>query len=217
MSMFCQDKDLLSIEPVVFIGGGLVGQVLVSGTDGALSGTTFTSAASDFHSAGIAAGMVLCTYLDNPAEGTAVEVVSVDSATQLTVSVLRADADADPIAPPAGSNLGFYIRTFTVQIDNVSGTLAEKLRQMLEVAGISKADFADSQQLRMTAVSGCLSSIFVARADNATDQDANWVKAEHYRDQFYRQQLQLRLAIDADGDGKAEQTRTLGSITLRRL
>ncbi len=217
MSMFCQDKDLLSIEPVIFIGGGYVGQELAVGADGALSGTTFTSAGSNFQSAGVAAGMVLCTYADNPAEGSAAEIVSVDSATQLTVSVLRADAADDPVAPPAGTGLGFYIRTFAAQIANISETLAEKLRQMAEVAGITKADFADSQQLKMTAAAGCLSSIFVARSDNATDRDANWTKAEHYREKFVRQQLQLRLAVDADGDGQAEQTRTLGSITLRRL
>jgi len=217
MSIFCQDRDLLSSEPVIFIGGGFVGQELTSGSDGAISSATFTSAGSNFTSAGVTAGMVLCTYTDSPSEGSAMEVVSVDSATQLTVSVLRADADGDAVAPPAGTGLNFYIRTFAAQIAGISATLAEKLRQAVEVAGISSADFADSQQLRMTTATGSLSAIFVARADNATEQDANWVKAEHYRKQFARQQLQLRLAVDADGDGEAEQTRTLGNISLRRL
>ena len=217
MSMFCQDRDLLSGEPVIFIGGGFVGQELTSGSDGAISGTTFTSATSNFTSAGVAEGMVLCTYADSPAEGSAVEVVSVDSATQLTVSVLRADTAGDAVPPPAGAGLNFYVRTFAPQIAGISATLAEKLRQAVEVAGVSSADFADSQQLRATTATGCLSAIFVARADNAADQDANWTKAEHYRRQFARQQLQLRLAVDADGDGEAEQTRTLGNISLRRL
>ena len=57
MSMFCQDRDLLSSEPVLFIGGGFVGQELTSGSDGAISSTTFTSAGSNFTSAGVAAGM----------------------------------------------------------------------------------------------------------------------------------------------------------------
>jgi len=217
MRMFCEDRDLLSIEPVIFIGGGNVGQQLIGGSDGVLSGTTFTSTSSDFESAGVDAGMVLCTYTDNPAEGSAVEIVTVDSATALTVSVLRGDVEDAPIPPPSGSSLGFYVRTFAAQIGTVSETLAEKLRQVEEATGISKAEYADSQQLRTTAVSGSLSSVFVSRADNATDRDANWVKAEHYRQQFDRQQLQLRLVVDSDSDGTAEQTRTLGNIILRRL
>ncbi len=216
MSMFCLDRDLLSIEPSIFLGG-TVGQELVSGADGAISGTTFTSATSDFQSAGAAVGMVLNTYSDNPAEGSAVEIISVDSATQLTVSVLRADTGDAAIAPPAGTSLGFGICTYNAQIANVSETLAEKLRRVVETEGISSADFVDSQQLRMAAANGSLASIFVSQSTSAADRDANWAKAEHYSQEFDRQQLQLRLAVDADGDGVAEQTRTFGNITLRRL
>jgi hypothetical protein len=88
---------------------------------------------------------------------------------------------------------------------------------MAEVAGIRSADFADSTQLRVAAAYGALGSIFVARAENAQPGDANWIKAEYYRQEFRRLQLQLRLVVDANGDGKAEQTRTLGNVALRRV
>jgi len=217
MTMFCNDRDLLAVEPVIFIGGGFVGQNLITSGDGVLNGTTFTSPGSDFISAGVEAGMVLCVYSANPAEGDGLEIVSVDSTSELTVSVLRGSADDEAIAPPAGTGLSFYVRTYAAQIANVSGTLSEKLRQILEVAGVCSGDFADSSQLKTVAAYGVLSSIFVARADNATAQDANWTKAEHYHKKFHEQQLQLRLAVDSDGDGVAEQTRTLGNVSLRRL
>ena len=217
MSSFCQDRDLLSIEPGAFVGGGFPSQRLVAGSDGVLSGTTFTSAGSDFVSAGVAPAMVVCVYTTTPSEGSAYEIISVDSATTLTVSVLRADTSADAVSPPSGSGLSFCIETFAVQIEAVSNTLAEKLRQITEVAGIDSADFADSTQLRLATAVGVLSTIFVTRAQNATDSDANWVKAEHYRDEFRTRQLQLRLTVDADGNGRAEQTRTLGNMTLRRV
>ena len=217
MSEFCKDRDLLAIEPIVFLGGGFPCQELIAGTDGAIAGTTFTSADSDFQSAGIAPGMVLCTHTTTPAEGSAFEVISVDSATALTVSVLRADPSASNIAPPAASDLSFRIRTFAPQIHGVSSTLAEKMRLISEVSGIAQADFANSAQLARTCAYGALSSIFVARAENASTSDANWIKAEHYRAEFLRLQLQLRLVIDSDGDGQAERTRTLGNVALRRI
>ena len=217
MSTFCQDRDLLSAEPRVFLDGGFRSQQLVSGADGALAGTTFTSASSNFQAAGVQAGMVLTTYTASAAEGNALEVISVDSATSLTVSVLRADSDDAAIPPSPGTNLNFRLRTYLPQILGTSATLSEKLRQTPEVSGIASADFADSAQLRRATCYGTLSSIYVARAENASPSDANWVKAEHYRNRFRAAQSQLRLTVDADGDGTAEQTRALGNVTLRRV
>lgn len=217
MTIPCQDRNLLSIEPCIFLDGGFRSQQLVGGSDGVLSGTTFSSAGSDFSQAAVQAGMVLTTYATVPSEGIAVEIITVDSATALTVSLLRASTDDDALPPPAGTNLKFHIRTFAPQIEATHATLCEVLRQISEASGVSTADFADSSQLRMTIAYGALSSVFVARAANADACDANWIKAEHYRGLFRRFQSQLRLAVDTDGDGVAEETRTLGNITLRRV
>lgn len=218
MSPFCLDRDILSIEPVTYLGGGFASvQSLIAGSDGALAGTTFVSASSNFTTSGVQAGMVLATTATILSEGSAWEIVSVDSATQLTVSVLRADPDTPPIAPPAATNLTFCVRTLAPRIRAVSETLAEKLRHLAEVAGIDSADFADSNQLRRATACGTLAGVFLARADNARPDDANWIKAEHYRREFRQAQSHLRLAVDLDGDGTAEATRSLGNVTLRRL
>ncbi len=218
MSSFCQDRDILGIEPVAFLGGGFhSASQFVAGSDGVLSGTTVTSAGCDFTAAGIAAGMVLCTTETISSEGSTWEIISVDSATTLTVSVLRAGATDPAVAPPAGSGLSFYIRSFAVRITKVSSTLAEKLRTLSEVAGIGQADFADSAQLSVTTVYGVLADVFLARADNGRANDANWPKADFYRNEFIHSQNRLRLALDADGDGTAERTRTLGNVILKRV
>ncbi len=217
MTTFCQDRDILGVEPLVFLTGGLPAQDLITGQDGALSGSTFTSATADFQAAGVEEGMVLCVHDGCPAEGTAYEIVSVDSATALTVSILRADDDSDPLPPPAGSELAYYVRTFAAQIQCTSATLSERLRHTVEANGIVAAEFADSSQLTQVAAVGVLAAVFVARAENASPADANWVKAEHYRGRFRSLQSQLRLAVDANGDGVAEQTRTLGNVALRRI
>ncbi len=218
MNTFCTDRDLLGIEPVVFLSGGFPAQDIIAGADGVISATTFTSAGSDFSAAGVAAGNVLSVYPPGaaPSEGSAYEIVSVDSATSMTVSVLRAEADSEPVAPPAGQDLHFYVRTFAPQIRAISRALGEKLRQMAELSGIDAADFADSSQLQTAAANGVLSAVFIARAQTAGAGDTNWIKSQHYRKEFGRCQLQLRLSADADGDGRADKTRTLGHITLKR-
>ena len=218
MSSFCQDRDILGIEPIAYLGGGFdVAQQLATGTDGVVSSTTFTSAASDFVSAGIAAGMVLCAYTSIPSEGAMWEIISVDSATTLTVSVLRTDSQDPAVPPPPASGLSFHIRTFGARIADVSATLAEKLRTLCEATPITTADFADSSQLKLTTACGVLAGIFLARADNARPHDANWIKAEFYRGEFLRLQGSLLLTIDSNGDGTAERTRTLGNTTLKRV
>lgn len=219
MTDFCQDIDVMGIEPKVYLIGGLPGQTLVSGNNGQLAGATFTASGANFSAAKVEAGMVLCLYRENIAEGSAYEIVSVDSATQLTISVLRADrtSPAIPPAEAAGSGLSFLVRTLSPQIHRICAALSEKLRTIVESSPIASARFADSQQLHITAATGTLATIFLAMAEEAGQGDVNWLKAQNYRQQFAEMQNQLRLAIDADGDGTAEQTRTLGNVTLRRI
>jgi len=217
MSAFCQDRDILAIEPLVYLTGALPAQDLITGQDGTINGSTFTSATADFQAAGVEAGMVLCVHAGSPAEGAAYEILSVDSQTALTISILRADEDEPAVPPAAASGLAYYVRTFAAQIRRTSEALGERLRHTAEAEGIAAAEFADSSQLAQAAAMGVLAAIFVARAENASPADANWVKAEHYRDGFASLQSQLRLAVDADGDGVAEQTRTLGNVALRRI
>lgn len=216
MNNSCKDRDLLAIEPELFTGGGFESQQLAAGTDGAISATTFSSASADFVAANVQPGLVLCIYSTVPAEGRCYEIISVDSATTLTVSVLRPEADGSAIAPPAGTELKYQINTFAPQIAAAAATLHEKLRQIAEAEGISGTDFVESAQLRRAVALAALAAIFTARASNATGADANWVKAEHYRRQHIAATSAIRLAQDIDGDGLAEHTRTLGNVSLRR-
>jgi len=216
MSNECEDRDLLAIEPVLFTAGGFESQHLLSGSDGVISGTAFTSVAGNFVTAGIRPGMVLCVYTASPAEAKAYEIVSVGSAHSLSVSVLRGDEQADPVAPPPGTALKFFVCSFGPQIAAAVEALEAKLRLVSEAAGIAPADYVDSPQFRQAAALGAIAAIFTARAANTGDSDANWVKAEHYRQQHIAAVSAVRLAKDADGDGYAESTRTLGHVSLRR-
>ena len=93
MVSFSNDVDILKYEPILFGELYLPWQVLAAGTGGTLSGTTFTAADADFVNAQVAAGGVIYMQsVDGSLDG-AYEIVTVDSPTQLTVSVLRPDME----------------------------------------------------------------------------------------------------------------------------
>ena len=216
MEQFCQDRDLLAMEPMLFGTSDSAAQALLVSQDGTINGQALSCPLADCCAAGIEPGMVAAVYADGNTEAAAYEILDVLPG-MLTLSVLRASPQQPAITPPPADMVRFHVRTYAAQIRNTSAALAEKLRQSREAAGVRSASFADSAQLRLTAVCGALADIFVARAHNARENDANWVKAQHYRQEFSRLQLSLRLAVDADGDGIAEATRTLGNVTLRRI
>ena len=217
MTNECKDRDLLAIEPAIYTGGGFDSQQLIAGTDGALVDAAFSSASADFSAAHVQTGMVLCIYSTVPAEARAYEIVSVNSGTSLVISVVRAERDGPVTAPPAGTNLKYHVISFAPQLAAAQTTLFEKLRQIGEAAGIDGAEFVDSCQLRQAVAFAALAHVFTARASNANSDDANWVKADLYRRQHAATLSAIRLAKDINGDGFAEQTRTIGNVSLRRV
>jgi hypothetical protein len=217
MNPTCQDRDLLCLEPVVYLHGGVPGQTLATATDGVLTGVTFTSPSSDFVSAGVAPGMVLCVTQTTPAEGSVLEIVDIQSSVALTVSVLRQSSEASPVAPLPATGLTFHVRTFAAQIGRAAGELVESLRRTDEATDSQLPLFADSAQLRDVVAHGALADVFVARSAAGDNADVNWIKAGHYRRRYDQLVRRLRVAVDADGDGVPEQTRSLGNVTLRRI
>ena len=217
MQTFCQDRDLLAVEPMIYLLGHATCTTLATGGAATITNATFTAQEADFLAAAVEPGMVLVTSETTSPEGDAWEIVSVDSATTLTVSVLRADASDATIPPPDATDLTYFVRSAQAQIASASSSLADDLRCLAESAGIVSSDFVDSPQLCRATVFATLASLFRARADNARPHDANWIKADYYRAEFDRARLRLRLDTDADADGLAETTRTLGHVHLRRV
>lgn len=218
MTAFCSDRDILAIEPLAYLAGGFdTAQILRTGSDGVLAGTTFTSATGNFLTAGITPGMVLTASTNILPEGSAVEILAVDSATQLSVSVLRASTDDSPVAPTPGTGMHYAVRTFAARIALVSDEIAQTLRRLHDTDPIDPTAFTPNHQLRQAAACGTLAGIYLARAQNARPHDANWIKAEYYRLEYRRRLTTLRLDIDDDGDGTPERTRSLGNVQLKRV
>jgi len=217
MVTFSSDVDILKYEPALFSELYPAEQVLISGSNGTLSGTSFTAAGADFVSAGVSAGGVIHLQSSDGALDGAYEIVSVDSATQLTVSVIRADSQAEAIAPPAASDVSFMLCTYGPQANETGFRLTEYfgIQPGNPQSDIAPGDILDSEVLKQASVFGVICSVYAMLASNAGDENF-WKKSLHYQRLFEKARQRCRLAIDTDSDGDGEFTRLGGAVRLRR-
>jgi len=217
MIIFSNDADILKYEPVLFGELHLPGQVLAAGTGGTLSGTTFTASGADFVSAQVSAGGVI--YLQS-ADGLldgAYEIILVDSATALTISVVRSDSDDAAVAPPAATEISYRISTFRPQASEAGFKLTEYfgIRPGNPESAYDAEDVLDRDVLKRASVFAVVSSVYAMLASKAKDENF-WKKSLHYQKLFERAKERCRLSIDVGSDGVADVTRLGASVRLVR-
>jgi hypothetical protein len=217
MAKFSNDADILKYEPILFGELHLAGQVLAAGTGGTLSGTTFTVSGEDFESASVTGGgAVYLQSVDGLLDG-AYEIVSVDSTTQLTVSVVRADTDDESIAPPAANDVFYRVSTFGPQASEVGFQLTEYfgIGPGNPASDYDAADILDTNVLRRASVFAVIASVYAMLASKAEDESF-WKKSLHYRRLFEKARERCRLSIDVGSDGVADVTKVGASVRLVR-
>ena len=217
MANFSNDTDILKYEPTLFGELHFAGQVLAKGTGGVLSGTTFTASGADFVSALAAAGGVIHLQSADGMLDMGVEIVSVDSATQLTVSVIRDDSESNSIAPPAATAVTYRVSTFRPQAGEAANQLMEyfSINPGDPASEIYVGDILNTDVLRRVSVLAVLSSVYATLASNSED-DNFWKKSLHYKGLFEKARERSRVSFDMDGDGVADSTRFGGSVRLKR-
>jgi hypothetical protein len=218
MLSFSDDVDILRYEPVLFGELHFSGQVLRSGTDGVLNGTTFTKSGEDFISAGVESGGVIYLQSSDLALDGCYEIVSVDSASQLTVSVLRADREGDPIAPPAGTEISYRVSTFRPQANEVFFQLTQHfgLRPGCPNSVFEAEDISDTGVLRQVSTFAVLANAYAIIASKGQFREGFWQKSFHYNKLFTKAKERCRVSIDIDADGVIDITRFGGSMKLLR-
>lgn len=217
MTSFSNDADILKYEPVLFGELHLAWQVLAAGTDGTLSGTTFTASGADFVGGHVSPGGVVYLKTASGSLDGAYEILTVDSATQLSISVIRSDSSEAAIAPPAATDVTFRISTFGPQMNEVG-------LQLTEYFGISPGnpasqieieDILDASVLRLACVFGTISNVYAMLASKAKD-DNFWSKSLYYRKLSVKARGRCRLSIDEGSDGLVDLTKIGASGRLVR-
>jgi hypothetical protein len=217
MVKFSSDADILKYEPALFGQLHPAGQILAAGTGGALSGTTFTDSGAGFLAAQVSAsGVAYLQSADGALDG-AYEIVSVDSATQLTVSVIRSDSSDDAVAPPAATDVSYRVSTYGPQASEVGFRLMEYfgIGPGDPSSDIDVEDILDTDVLRGASVFAVISGIYATLASKADDENF-WKKSSYYRRLFEKARERCRLRIDVDSDGVADATKSGASIRLWR-
>jgi hypothetical protein len=189
MLSFSNDADILKYEPILFGELHQPQQVLTTGTGGTLSGTTFTASGANFISAQVSSGGVI--YLqsaDGMLDG-AYEIISVDSATQLSISVIRADSTMVGVAPPAATDISYRVSTFGPQTNEIAFQLTEYF--------------------------AVISTVYAMLASKAKDENF-WKKSMYYQKLFARARERCRLSIDIGSEGVADITKVGASGKLVR-
>ncbi len=219
MNSFSSDVDILRYEPSLFGDLHFASQVLTSGTDGEISGTTFSAGNADFNAAKIAAGMVIYLRSSDGTVDGAFEIVSVEGATQLTVSVLRPDGQEETIALEDADDLSYRICTYQSQSSEIFLQLTQHfgLRPGVADGMYSADDILDASVLRQVSAYGVLSIIFATLAGRADENEGNfWKKSNHYRQLFEKALQRCRVCIDLGDDGISDSVRSGSSVRLLR-
>ncbi len=217
MVSFSNDADILKYEPILFGELHLPQQVLATGTGGSVSGTTFTTSGADFVSAQVSSGGVI--YLQS-ADGTldgAYEIISVDSATQLSISVIRSDSAMAGVAPPAATDISYRVSTFGPQTNEVAFQLTEYfgISPGNPASDIDAADILDTAVLKRASVFAVISTVYAMLTSKAKDENF-WRKSMYYQKLFARARERCRLSIDIGSEGVTDITKIGASGKLVR-
>ena len=188
--MLHQDIDILKYEPGLFTNTAFLNQCLGKGTNGVVSGTSFSATGGDFINKGVTAGgVIFMQSLDGMING-AYEIVSVGSATQLTISVVRGDVEQAPIAVGSATGLIYRIITFAPQAADAAFALSQQLglKPGCPDSQYGFEDLTDASVLKQASVLATIAiiygSLYGSGTGAASDLKAMWdmylAKQEHY-------------------------------------
>lgn len=217
MATFSNDVDVLKYEPGLFGELHLPSQVKAGGTGASLSGTTLTAAGADFPAARVEAGDVIHLRSAEGALDGAYEIVSVDSATELTVSIVRADPADPAVAPPAGNDITWRVCTFASQAKDAAFELTQcfGIRPGDPASAIAAEDLLDTEGLRRASVLWVIAKVYAMWASRPAGA-CFWRKAQFYEQLYQKARQRCHVTVDLGGDGVADLARVGGAIRLVR-
>jgi hypothetical protein len=196
MKSFSKDRDIARYEPALHWGLYQPSLVIAAGSGGVLAGTTYTATGATFITRAVEAGGIVYLRSDDGRLEGLFEIVSVDSETQLTVSVIRADRDSRPVAPPLSlSGVAYRICTYAPQANDVFIRLCAHF-------GISAAQAAtipDISALRQAETFMTMAVIFAILATREGFSKGHLDKSQKYCGDFLDALERCRFIVTIDG------------------
>ena len=210
--MFSKDRDLVVHEPGLMRDVGWAGQRRLS-VIGGISGTQLTIETGSFVDAGIEAGHAVVF------DGITLEVVSVESATTATVSLMRGDVLGAAVPPIEAASRGLLVYDFSAQRSIVHRQILAMLgidAAGEDVFGVDETMITNAGALNRLETLGTLHLIYAGASAPSRANDRFEQRAELYRQRYQRERESVIAMIDTDGDGIAEVTRRPNAFVLAR-
>lgn len=218
MNSFSKDIDILRYEPILFGDLSFAGQEITSGNRATVSNSVLTAPDENFINAQIQAGMVVnLRNEDGPIDGS-YEIVNIESETQLSISVLRADGQTDVIPVKDAENVNYRICTYQVQSNEIFLQLTQHfgLRPGTADGQYSVDDILDVSVLKQVSVYGILSIVYGTLSGGGDDKEDSRKKSEYYRRLYEKAMQRCRVSIDLGEDGIADFACDGASVRLLR-
>ncbi|WP_428387598.1 hypothetical protein [Mucisphaera sp.] len=207
---FSLDRDLLAYEPMVFVDVPFAAQERVSVSDGVLDGTMLSSLTAEFVSRGVDPGSVVLI------NRVAHEVIAVTDEGTLEITGVRNAGDDACSASFDGEGLSVIVRTFAPQAALVHDLLLRLLGLEGE-GGLNEDAVVSLGSMARLECLGALELIYSAAVSMGSQDEALLTKATLYRERFRRACRATSIEVDVDGDGRADERRRLGLISLFRV
>ena len=219
MNSFSNDVDVLKYEPNLFGDLYFAGQILTSGNGATISSSILNATDGNFVNTQIAAGTVVSLHSADETIDGVYEIISINSATQLAISVLRADSQTDVIPVQDAEDVSFRICTYQAQSNELFLQLAQHfgLRPGIADGKYSVDDILDVSILKQVSVYGIISLVYATLAGRVSESEENfWKKSTYYKQLYEKAYQRCRITIDLGDDGVADSVRSGSSVRLLR-
>lgn len=208
--MFAKDRDLYVLEPGLHKDVAWFGQRLINAV-GSLSGTTLTMTTGSLVDAGISAGHVVLF------DGVPMEVVSVESATQATVSLMRGDVSGVAIGGVSGTNRSVVVYGYGPQLGVVHRQVLAMIGVDSDVDGLDESAVTNPGALVRLEALGALHLIYAAAGAPGKAGEKFEHRAAMYKERFANERQRVVAMIDTDDDGIADHARRPNVMMLDRV
>ncbi len=207
--MFAKDRDLYVLEPGLHKDVAWFGQRLLNAI-GTVVGTTLTMETGSLSSGGIAAGHVVIF------DGVALEVVSVESDTQATVSLMRGDVGSGAIAGVSASSKSAVVYGYEPQVGIVHRQVLAMIGLDVDADGFDESVVTNPGALVRLEALGALHLIYAGAGAPGRAGEKFDLRAKMYKERFASERERVVALIDLDGDGVAESKRRPNQFVLTR-
>ncbi len=218
MNTLCKDADLARFEPSLFGDMSIAWQIIAGGENGQVSSSTFTASGGDFINRGVSEGQVIKLCSISAGLYGFYEIVSVDGAEQLTISVMRARGSEQCIPVGEYESLTYSICSYGPQACEVLYDISRRLsiRPGFGESEYSIDDIADTESLVQAAVYGTLALVYGTLCGLGGGEAVAEDKQKHYSRLYEKAMEGCRVWIDTDGDGQGDIELGGGSFRLGR-